>query len=79
MMKRANRISLAALALAILLVYALLLPGSLAEGFGWLKRAVSASFGLGKAGSYNKMLALPAAPEVVDDPADRADNEIPFG
>jgi hypothetical protein len=33
--------------LAILLIYALLLPGSLTEGFSWLKRAISASFGLG--------------------------------
>lgn len=32
--------------LSILLVYALLLPGSVAEGFGWLQRAVSASFNL---------------------------------
>lgn len=33
--------------LAILLVYVLLLPGSAADGFGWLQRAVSASFSLG--------------------------------
>lgn len=33
--------------LVILLVYAMLLPGSVAEGFGWLQRAVSASFNLG--------------------------------
>lgn len=32
--------------LAILLAYALLLPGTLSEGAGWLKRAVSASFSL---------------------------------
>lgn len=33
--------------LSVLMVYALLLPGSVAEGLGWLQRAVSASFGLG--------------------------------
>lgn len=33
--------------LAILSLYAVLLPGTAAEGFAWLKRAISASFDLG--------------------------------
>ncbi len=48
--------------LAVVLVYALLLPGSVAEGFGWLKRAISASFGLG-----NYMEATPSS--FRDDPS----------